>query len=172
MSATATTLDRSFLTDFGHRWLDAWNRREGHALAELCTPDVAFFDPAIGEVHGRAAVAAWVEACSLAFPDYAFEEPEPPYISSDRAKAIVPWRMRGTFTGAIEEPHFAPTGRKFVLDGVDHWWFRGTLVERYRADYDSNGLLRQLGLVPQPGSRGEQAMVRLQRLGARMKRSR
>ena len=39
-----------------------------------------------------------------------FEEPEPPYPSSDRAKAIVPWRMRGTHTGPIEPPGFAPTG--------------------------------------------------------------
>jgi hypothetical protein len=32
------------------------------------------------------------------------------------------------------------------------------------------GVLRQLGLVPQPGSRGEQAMVRPQRAGAKLRR--
>jgi hypothetical protein len=53
---------------------------------------------------------------------------------------------------------------------VDHWWFREGLVERYRADYDLNGAMRQLGLSPQPGSRGEQVIVRLQRLGARLKK--
>jgi len=163
---TTATLDRGFLEEYGHRWLDAWNVRDGEALAALCTEDVEFTDPAIGTVRGRAAVADWVRACDRAFPDYRFEEPEPPYISSDRPKAIVPWRMIGTNTGPIEPPGFAATGRAFVLDGVDHWWFRDGLVERYRADYDLNGLLRQLGIVPASGSRAERAMVLLQRAGA------
>ena len=38
-----------------------------------------------------------------------------------------------------------------------------------RADYDLNGLLRQLGLVPQAGSRGERALVAMQRAGARVR---
>jgi steroid delta-isomerase-like uncharacterized protein len=166
----AARLDRGFLEAFGHRWLDAWNRHDAEALAALCSEDVEFTDPAIGTVHGRAAVAGWVRTCDRAFPDYRFEEPEPPYRSDDRPKAIVPWRMLGTNTGPIEPPGFAATGRAFVLDGVDHWWFDDGLVRRYRADYDLNGLLRQLGIVPPPGSRGERAMVLLQRAGARVKR--
>jgi hypothetical protein len=121
-------------------------------------------------VHGRDAVAGWVDTCARAFPDFRFEEPEPAYAARDRPKAIVPWRMLGTNTGPIEPPGFAPTGRSIALDGVDHWWFRDGLVARYRADYDLNGLMRQLGIAPEPGSRAERAMVRLQRLGARMKR--
>ena len=171
-ATAATLLERSFIEDFGHRWLDAWNRHDGEALAALCTEDVEFTDPAIGTVRGRPPVADWVRICARAFPDYQFEEPEPPYLSSDRAKAIVPWRMRGTHTGPIEPPGFAPTGRVFVLDGVDHWCFRDGLVGRYRADYDSSGLLRQLGIVPQPGSAGERAMVLMQRAGARFRRRR
>lgn len=165
-----TTLDPAFLDDFSHRWLDAWNRHDSDALAALCTEDVEFFDPAIDTVRGRNAVAEWVRTCDRAFPDYRFEEPERPYLSRDEAKAIAPWRMLGTNTGPIDPPGFAPTGKPIVLEGVDHWWFRDGLVARSRADYDSNGLLRQLGLVPPPGSRGERAMVRLQRAGARLRR--
>lgn len=166
----STTLDPAFLDDFSHRWLEAWNRRDAEGLAALCTEDVEFFDPAIDTVHGRPAVADWVRTCASAFPDYSFEESERPYISRDEPKAIAPWRMRGTNTGPIDPPGFAPTNKPIVLDGVDHWWFRDGLVARYRADYDSNGLLRQLGLVPPSGSRGERAMVGLQRAGARLKR--
>jgi hypothetical protein len=57
-----------------------------------------------------------------------------------------------------------------VVDGADHWWFDQGLVARYRADYDLNGVLRQLGIVPGPGSRGERAMVRLQQLTTRLRR--
>lgn len=173
MAKTATaaeTLDPAFVDDFAHRWMDAWNKHDGNALAELVTEDVEFFDPAIGTVHGRPPVADWVRICDRAFPDYRFEEPEPAYISRDRMKAIAPWRMIATNTGPIEPPGFAPTGKSFVLDGVDHWWFRDGLVERYRSDYDSTGLARQLGLMPPVGSRAEKAMVALQRLGARARR--
>jgi hypothetical protein len=82
----------------------------------------------------------------------------------------VPWRMLGTHTGPIDPPGFAPTGKPFVLEGVDHWTFRDGLVAVYRADYDLNGLLRQLGIAPRPGSAGERAMVLMQRAGARLKR--
>lgn len=173
MAATKTQerLSESFITEFGHRWLVAWNDRDGEALAALCTDDVEFFDPAIQTVHGRAAVADWLRQCERAFPDYRFEEPEPPYLASDRPKAIVPWRMLGTNTGPLDPPGFAPTGKSVVIEGVDHWWFRDGLIARYRADYDMAGVMRQLGLMPQPGSKAEQAMVRLQRLGARVRRS-
>ena len=169
---TTAALDARFLEDFSHRWLEAWNHHAADTLARLCTEDVEFTDPAIGTVHGRAAVADWVRSCDRAFPDYRFEEPEPAYRAADRPKAIVPWRMLATNTGPIEPPGFAPTGRPMVVEGVDHWWFRDDLVSRYRADYDLNGLLRQLGIVPEPGSRGERAMVLLQRAGARISRGR
>lgn len=173
MEATATparTLDPAFLDDFAHRWLEAWNAHDAEGLAALCTEDVEFFDPAIDTIHGRAAVAGWLRQCERAFPDLRFEEPEPAYLSRDREKAIAVWRMIATNTGPLDPPGFAPTGRPVVVDGVDHWWFRDGLVCRYRADYDLNGAMRQLGIVPEPGSRGEKAMVRLQRLGARMRR--
>jgi steroid delta-isomerase-like uncharacterized protein len=168
--ATTETLDRGFLDEFAHRWLEAWNRHDGDAVARLCTEDVEFTDPAIGTVYGRAAVVKWVRACAQAFPDYRFEEPEPAYLASDRPKAIVPWRMIATNTGPLDPPGFAPTGKPMVLDGVDHWWFRGGLVARYRADYDLNGVLRQLGLVPAQGSRAEQGVIALQRLVMRVRR--
>ena len=165
MTETAP-LDPSFVADFAHRWLGAWNARDGDAVAALCTDDVLFFDPGLGEVVGRPAVSAWVAACARAFPDYVFDEPEPPCLSPDRPKAIAPWRMRGTFTGSIEPPGFSPTGRTFELEGVDHWWFRDGLVERYRADYDSLGLLRQLGLMPARGSEAEKGLAAAQRAAA------
>jgi steroid delta-isomerase-like uncharacterized protein len=170
LNETSITLDPAFLDDFSHRWLDDWNRHDGPALSELCTEDVEFHDPAIGTIHGREAVADWVGICARAFPDYRFEEPEPAYISRDRPKAIAPWRMVATNTGPLDPPGFAPTNRSFVIDGVDHWWFRDGLVERYRADYDLNGALRQLGLVPEAGSRGEKLMVSLQRGAAKLRR--
>ena len=124
MGTETAVLDRQQLEEFSHRWLACWNAYDGDGLAALCTEDVEFFDPAIGTVHGRPAVADWVGICKRAFPDYRFEESEPPYVSPDRPKAIAPWQMFGTNTGPLDPPGFAPTGRPLVLGGVDHWWFR------------------------------------------------
>jgi steroid delta-isomerase-like uncharacterized protein len=162
-------LDPAFLDDFARRWMAAWNAHDAEGLSALCAADVDFFDPAIQTIRGRAAVADWVRRCTRAFPDYRFEEPEPPYPARGAAKAIAPWRMTGTNSGPLDPPGFAPTGRAVVIEGVDHWWFGDGLVARYRADYDLSGVLRQLGLAPQPGSRGEQALVRLQRLAMRLR---
>ena len=76
LTETASQLDPGFLDEFGHRWSDAWDQRDGKALAALCTEDIEFYDPAIGEIHGREAVSNWVSICARAFPDYRFEEPE------------------------------------------------------------------------------------------------
>lgn len=99
MSASSPLLDAAFLDDFAHRWLKGWSAHDGAAVAALCTDDVEFTDPLLGTVHGRTAVAGWVAACSRAFPDYRFEEPERAYLSRDIAKAIVPWRMIAKNTG-------------------------------------------------------------------------
>ena len=53
LNETASQLDPGFLDEFGHRWSDAWDQRDGKALAALCTEDIEFYDPAIGEIHGR-----------------------------------------------------------------------------------------------------------------------
>src|SRR3954468_23173518 len=93
-STTTERIDPAFLEDFSHRWLDAWNKHDGNALAQLVTEDVDFFDPAIGPPRlapgdvsssppppapapAPPPVAEWVRQCDRAFPDYRFEEPEP-----------------------------------------------------------------------------------------------
>ena len=46
---------------------------------------------------------------------------------------------------------------------------RDGLVARYRADYDSTDVSRQLVVVPARGARAERGMVALQRLAARVR---
>jgi predicted ester cyclase len=106
---------------------------------------------------------AWV-----AFPDLRFDETDDPHLSVAGAKVAWRWRMRGTNTGPIEPPGFAPTGRAIEIEGVDLWTMRDGRIARYRAFYDFNALAIQLGLAPAPGSRMEKGAVALQRVGARV----
>ena len=68
-ATTPTTLDPTFLDDYGHRWLEDWNLHNAEALAALCTEDVECTDPAIGTVHGREAVAGWLRSLARELHD-------------------------------------------------------------------------------------------------------
>jgi hypothetical protein len=80
------------------------------------------------------------------------------------------WRMEGTHSGPLDPPGFAPTGRRIDVDGIDVWDFADGRIERYRAYYDMALVVRQLGVMPSPGSRGERVGVMLQRAQARFAR--
>jgi hypothetical protein len=58
------------------------------------------------------------------------------------------------------------------VEGVDLWAMRDGRIKRYRAFYDMNEVARQLAIAPAVGSRGEKAMVAVQRMRARMLRRR
>jgi steroid delta-isomerase-like uncharacterized protein len=175
MATTEQTqgLDAAFVESFAHRWLEAWNAHDGNAVAALCTEDIVYDDPALEQTaRSRPEVAAFVERSSAMMPDYQFDEPAPPAITSDGRMALVPWRMRGTFAGRLDPPGFAPTCQKLEILGIDQWEFRDGLVCRYRAYWDMLAVARQIGAVPEPGTGAEKVGVFMQRIKARMMRRR
>ena len=95
-----------------------------------------------------------------AFPDLRFDETDQPHRTAAGDQVAWRWRMRGTNTGPLDPPGFAPTGRTIEVEGVDLWTMRDGRIAVYRAFYDMNDLARQLAIAPAPGSRAERAMVR------------
>jgi steroid delta-isomerase-like uncharacterized protein len=171
MSTTAPSL--TDLDAFCARYLAAWNDHDATAMAPLVTSDVVWEDPALpGPAHGVAAVQEFMRGSWIAFPDLRFDETDQPHRTAGGDQVAWRWRMRGTMRGAVDPPGFAPTGRAMAIEGVDLWTMRDGRIARYRAFYDMNDLARQLGIAPAPGSRGEQGMVRLQRLQAALMRRR
>lgn len=160
-----------WVREFSKGYIAAWNSLDPAAVAAHVTEDVIWEDPALPEAaRGRDEVAAFVRTSATAFPDLRFNEPGEPAISDDDLVAYVPWRMAGTNTGPIDPPGLAPTKRSFAIEGVDLWQFRDGLIWRYRAYYDFTAMGRQLGLAPPRGGFAERAMVRMQRLGAKLRR--
>jgi steroid delta-isomerase-like uncharacterized protein len=161
----------SELREFVERYLDAWNSRDTHAMAQLITEDIVWADPALPEpARGVGAVQEFMRASVRAFPDLRFGEPEPPALAVTGEVVLWGWYMEGTHRGPLDPPGFAPTGRTMRVDGFDQWTMRGGRIARYRAFYDMSDVARQLGIAPAPGSRAERGMVVLQRLQARLSR--
>ena len=167
MSTTASA--PAGLEAFCTRYLAAWNEHDAAAMADLVTEDVVWEDPALpAPAHGPAAVQEFMREAWVAFPDLRFDEGEHPHRTAGTDQVAWRWRMRGTNTGPIDPPGFAPTGRTIDVEGVDLWEMRDGRIARYRAFYDFNALAVQLGLAPAPGSRIEKGMAALPRRGARV----
>jgi steroid delta-isomerase-like uncharacterized protein len=165
---TEGAVGEEFAGDFADRWQKAWNARIPERVTELCTEDVTWEDPITERPErGRAAVAAYLRSVWLAFPDLEFSWPEGPYVSFGKTKLALHWHVKGTMLGALDPPGFAPTGRRIEIDGVDLLELRDGLVSAYTGFFDVQGVARQAGVVPAPGSRGERIAVALQRLMAR-----
>jgi len=159
------------LREFVERYEAVWNGCDTNGMAGLITEDVVWEDPALPvPARGIAQVQEFMRVSFRAFPDLRFSEPDPPAIAASGEVVLWAWHMEGTNRGEIAPPGFAATGRRMSVDGVDQWTMRDGQIARYRAFYDMNDLARQLGIVPPAGSRGERAMVALQRLQARLTR--
>jgi steroid delta-isomerase-like uncharacterized protein len=161
------------LDAFCARYLRAWNDHDAAVMADLVTDDVVWEDPALAvPARGSAAVQEFMLAAWLGFPDLRFDETDQPHRTASGDQVAWRWRMRGTMSGPLDPPGFAPTGRAMEIEGVDLWTMRDGRIARYRAFYDMNEVARQLGIAPASGSRAERAMVRLQRAQASLMRRR
>jgi steroid delta-isomerase-like uncharacterized protein len=159
----------TWLREFADRYAAAWNTHDVEAVAACMAEDVTFEDPTMrAPARGRNEVARFARETFNGFPDIHVEQTEPLLLSDDRLLAVSPWLMAGTNTGPIEDPGLPATGKRFAIEGVGLWRFRGGLLWRYRDVYDTTDLARQLGLMPPRGSRGERMLVLMQRLRGRM----
>lgn len=171
LTAAPTSLE--WIREFVSRWLEAWNSREPDRVLSLLTEDVELRDDSWPKaMHGHADVREFLEALWRAMPDMSFELLQGPYVIPGEPRASFHWRGTGTFTGPMDPPGFAPTGRRWEGDGVDFQEYRGGRIAKLRVAFDMMSAARQLGVLPPTGSRAEQAMAATQRTVVRLTRSR
>lgn len=164
-------VDLEWQRGFAERYLAAWNSHEPERLFALMTDDVIYDDAAWPErMHGHDEIRPFLASIWRAFPDLELEVVEGPYLLGDAPKVANRWRGRATFGGQLDPPGFAPTGARVAFEGVDFQEYRDGRIARLRIAFDSMELGRQLGLMPERGSRAERTMVTMQRAGARLRR--
>ena len=76
----------------------------------------------------------------------------------------------GTHTGLLDPPGLAPTGKRVEFDVREIAEIRDGLVSRVRLVVDMAAVMRQLGMLPAPGTRGERAFAMMQRLQIKLSR--
>jgi steroid delta-isomerase-like uncharacterized protein len=153
-----------WIRDFLGRWLDAWNSHEADRVLAFLTEDVEIRDDSWPKtMHGHDDVREFLQALWRATPDMTFELIAGPYVIRGQPRASFHWRGRGTFTGPMDPPGFAPTGRGWEVDGVDFQEYRDGRIAKLRVVFDLMTVSRQLGVMPASGSRSERAMAAAQR---------
>ncbi len=135
-------------------------------IDEFVHPDYVAHDPSVPEaIRGREGVRAFISMYRTAFPDVHLAVED---LVAQGDKVVTRWVGRGTHRGELMG--LAPTGRPAVITGITiDRYANGKLVESW-ANWDTLGLMQQIGAAPRPGSLGERAGKAVQRLVARRKR--
>ena len=158
-------VDQAFVEDFVPRWEAAWNSYQPERLLELMTEDIVYDDSAWPTtMRGHGDVRTFLDHAWRAFPDLEFRMIEGPFLEPSAPRAAFYWRGTGTHTGRLDPPGFAPTGKRIDFEGADFHEYRDGRVCRLRIVFDMMDTGRQLGTLPQTGSRAEKAAAAAQRL--------
>jgi steroid delta-isomerase-like uncharacterized protein len=112
---------------------------------EVLAPDYAHHDPATGERgSGIEGLERMVGFYRQAFPDFRIDL-EDQIATEDRV--VERWTGRGTHQGSLQG--HPPTGRTIAAQGISiHRIADGRIAETWTC-FDSAGMLRQLGVVPE-----------------------
>jgi steroid delta-isomerase-like uncharacterized protein len=155
--------------DISRRALEeGFNMGQLTVVDEIAAEGYINHDPADGgDFVGREAAKRQIEMYRTAFPDLHLTIED---VIEAGDKVVMRWTARGTHRGTLMG--LAPTGAKTTTTGVTIDQLRdGRIVESW-TNWDTLGLMRQLGAAPMHGSLGEKVGIQLQHLSARRHRAR
>jgi steroid delta-isomerase-like uncharacterized protein len=153
----ASEAERTAREALMHLYLEAWNLHEPDAVAAFFSSDAVYDDRGAGTVaRGVNEIRAHVASVQISFSDLRFELQRAAHGGDFTAGE---WISTMTHSGELEG--LRATGRRVSSAGVDV----ATLDEKGQIThlisyYDSAAIMRELGLLPQRGSRLERAYVR------------
>lgn len=150
---------------------DAFNAGDLDRAVVDVRDDFELVDMASGQTfHGPAGCRQWLSTFRTALPDARTELVN---VLADGTRIATEHVGRGTHTGPFTTPAgtIPATGRQIELRFAELYEVRDGKITYLRAYYDSATLMRQLGLLPAPGSAAERGMTSLMALGVKAKQS-
>ena len=124
---------------------DVFNRHDFGTLESAMAEGYVQHNPLVPQ--GRAGFRRYMEATFAAVPDWHYK------LRLISAEGDLVWTY-GAYAGTPEGQwgRVPPTGKSFSMDAADIWQIKdGRIVEHWDV-LDINGMLRQLGLTPQPNA--------------------
>jgi steroid delta-isomerase-like uncharacterized protein len=167
----AEPVDQAFVDDFAQRWLEAWNSQDAEKVLGLMADDIVYDDSAWPDtMRGHGDVRVFLEHIWRAFPDLRFEPTDGPFLDPREPKAAFYWRGYATHRGPVDPPGLAATGKQIEFEGGDFHEYRDGKLVRLRIVFDMARVMRQLGALPDPGTREERLVVGLANLRGKLGR--
>jgi steroid delta-isomerase-like uncharacterized protein len=136
-------------------------------IDDITSDDYQAHDPQdrFGDLRGPAASRAVVKMYRDAFPDLRFTIED---VVEQRDRVVIRWTARGTHQGDLQG--LAPTGRSATVTGITIWRMAGGRVVEAWTNWDTLGLMQQIGAAPAPGGVAEKIGVRFQRAAVAVER--
>lgn len=132
------------LREISHRLLnEVWNKRNFDVIAELISPDFVIHDPNYTSGKGPEEYRKFVHTYLTAFPDTVLTVQDQ---VADGSTVATRWTAMGTHQGPLNG--ISASGRRVTIEGVSFSKFvDGKFAESWN-NWDSLGMLRQIGAVP------------------------
>jgi len=139
---------------------EAFNEGRLEVLDSVVSDDYRAHDPQdpFPDLRGPAAARALVQHYRAAFPDVRFTIED---VVDQRDRVAIRWTATGTHRGQLNG--LAPTDRTVTVSGMTLQRFAGGRVTEAWTNWDTLGLLQQIGAAPAPGGIAERIGVRFQR---------
>ncbi|MGI9099916.1 MAG: ester cyclase [Solirubrobacteraceae bacterium] len=136
------------------RWsFERLNARDLQTLRRFWSAETVARFPQ-GAYRGTDAIAAYFAEALASLPDWHMEIVA---LVEQGDDVFVHWHLTGTHSGSPFQG-IAPSGRAIALDGMDHVVMRDGVVVTTFVVYDQMQFARQIGMMPQDGSRGDRAV--------------
>ena len=125
---------------------ETWNKGNMAVADEIFTANYVGHDPAGPELRGPEGMKQQVGTYRTAFPNVQFSV-EDQIAAGDMVATR--WTARGTHQGDLMG--IAPTGKQVTVTGITIERLANGKVEESWTNWDTMGMMQQLGVVPQPG---------------------
>lgn len=136
------------------RWFEELFNRGRLAVAdEILAADVAYHGPSSltpQDVSGPDDIKEYVEVYQRAFPDLRYTVDS---LSHAGDEVVVRWSATGTHRSDLFG--IEATGAMFTVDGIDVFSIEDGAITRIDAQWDTLGLVQELGVIPDVGLAAE-----------------
>lgn len=134
--------------NIGRRFIEeGFNRGNLAAADEIIAANFTNHDPGTPELpSGPDGYKQLVSTYRAAYPDLHLTVDD---VLAEGDKVVVRWTARGTNNGELMG--MPPTGKQVTTTGISILAIAGGKVTEQRVNWDTLGMLQQLGVVPTPG---------------------